>query len=81
MSTPITLRVNVVDTLEGAPIFTQEVYSVSIAEGNYTLVSTWLLTLKYKHLFPQSSRSMEFRQCHSGLNTFLCNKLYRLMKV
>ena len=61
MSTPITLRVNVVDTLEGAPIFTQEVYSVSIAERNYTSVSTWLLTLKFKHLFPKSSPSMEFR--------------------
>ena len=61
MSTPITLMVNVVDALEGAPIFTQEVYSVSIAEENYTSVSTWLLTLKFKHLFPQSSSSMEFR--------------------
>ena len=49
MSTSITLMINVVDALEGAPIFTQEVYSVSIAEENYTSVSTWLLTLKFKH--------------------------------
>ena len=48
MSTTITLMVNVMDILEGAPIFTQEVYSVSIAEGNYTSVSTSPLTLKCK---------------------------------
>lgn len=48
MSTTITLMVNVMDILEGAPIFTQEVYSVSIAEGNYTSVSTSPLTLKSK---------------------------------
>ena len=46
MSTTITLMINVMDILEGAPIFTQEVYSVSIAEGNYTSVSMSPLTLK-----------------------------------
>lgn len=48
MSTPITLMVNVMDILESAPIFTQEVYSVSIEEGNYTPVSTSPLTSKSK---------------------------------
>ena len=48
MSTTITLMINVMDILEGAPIFTQEVYSVSIAEGNYTSVSMSPLTLKSK---------------------------------
>ena len=38
MSITITLTVNVLDQLEPAPTFTQEVYSVSISEGTYTSV-------------------------------------------
>jgi len=30
--------VNVVDQLESAPTFARDVYSVSLAEGNYTMV-------------------------------------------
>jgi len=37
MSTAINLRVNVLDQLESAPTFTRDVYSVSLAEGNYTM--------------------------------------------
>ena len=38
MSITITLMVNVLDQLEPAPTYTQEVYSVSISEGTYTSV-------------------------------------------
>ena len=40
MSTAITLTVNVLDQLESATMFTQDIYQVSIAEGTYTMVCT-----------------------------------------